>query len=49
MTTEKDAAKLKEMTGIDHAGILVVNVAIDFPGNDGTILRNILKKVLSSS
>ncbi len=46
ITTEKDAVKLAALGGFDHAGIVVVKVAIDFVGEGGTILQGVLDNAL---
>lgn len=42
LTTEKDAVKLRNISGIDPTRIGVVKVSIDFDGGDGTILQSLL-------
>jgi tetraacyldisaccharide 4'-kinase len=49
ITTEKDAVKLAALDGLDDEGILVVKVAIDFVGDGGTILQDLLEKTLHKS
>ncbi len=46
ITTEKDAAKLTRLGGLDHVDILVVKIAIDFAGDGGTILQSVLEQTL---
>ena len=46
LTTEKDAAKLALLGNLDHAGILVVKIAIDFTGHGSTIVQSVLDKTL---
>lgn len=46
ITTEKDAVKLSALGDLEHSDIVVVNVAIDFPGEGGTILQAVLDKAL---
>ncbi len=45
LTTEKDAVKLAQLTGIDTARVLVVKVGIDFEGDGDTILEGVLRQV----
>lgn len=49
LTTEKDATKLVRLAGLEHAGILVLQVAIDFVGNGGTILQMLLRNRLGQA
>jgi tetraacyldisaccharide 4'-kinase len=49
LTTEKDAVKLAELHGLDHVGILVLRIAIDFVDDGGTIFQTVLEKTLSES
>ncbi len=44
VTTEKDAMKLTELRGVDTSNIVVVRVAIDFVGDDGTMLQALLEQ-----
>ena len=46
ITTEKDAAKLKQLSGLEHVDILVLKIEIDFAGDGSTILQNVLKQTL---
>ncbi len=46
LTTEKDAVKLAELDALDHTGIVVVKVAIDFVGDGGTMLQARLDEAL---
>lgn len=46
LTTEKDAAKIGRLKGVDTSRFHVVTVAIDFAGNSGTILQNILEQAV---
>jgi len=46
VTSEKDAVKLVALTDVDLNRIVVVNVAIDFAGEDGTILDELLERTL---
>ncbi len=46
LTTDKDGVKLSRLHGLDPAKILVVKVAIDFVGDDGTMLQSILTRTL---
>lgn len=46
VTTEKDAVKLTALGGFPHISIAVVKVSIDFAGQDGTMLRNVLERSL---
>ncbi len=46
ITTEKDAVKLAMLGGLDRADILVVKIAIDFTGEDGTMLQETLEQAL---
>lgn len=46
ITTEKDAVKLTALGGLDLSDIFVVNVEIDFIGQDGTILQGVLDNTL---
>lgn len=47
LTTEKDAVKISKLTGINTAMIGVVRIAIDFMGNDGTMLQKRLLEALA--
>ncbi len=49
LTTEKDAVKLSQLPALDHTGIGVVKVAIDFVDDGGTILESKLEGVLGVS
>ena len=49
ITTEKDAVKLRAVTGLDHSGIAVIKITIDFAHNGGTIIENVLKDALARS
>ncbi|UCE60131.1 MAG: tetraacyldisaccharide 4'-kinase [Phycisphaerales bacterium] len=49
LTTQKDAAKISMLGRFEHANILVVNIAIDFLGDGGTILRSVLADALPRS
>ena len=49
ITTEKDAIKLAEMKGFNHADIVVVKIAIDFADDGGTILQRLLEEMLVES
>ena len=46
LTTEKDAVKLARLDDLDRRDILVVRIAIDFDGDDGTILDQVLEQAL---
>jgi tetraacyldisaccharide 4'-kinase len=46
ITTEKDAAKLTRLGGLDHVDILVLRIAIDFAGEGCTILQSVLEQTL---
>ena len=46
ITTEKDGVKLTSLAGIDRTDILIVRIAIDFTGDDGTILQEELERAL---
>lgn len=48
LTTEKDAVKLVDLPGVDKQGIAVVQVAIDFLGESGTIWQSILEETISN-
>jgi len=49
LTTEKDAVKLATLPDLDHAGIGVVKITIDFVGDGGTILESMLERVLTAN
>ncbi len=49
LTTQKDAAKISRLGTFEHANILVVKIAIDFMGDDGTILQSVLADALPGS
>lgn len=49
VTSEKDAVKLEGLAGVDFDRIVVVNVAIDFAREDGTILDELLDRTLRQS
>jgi tetraacyldisaccharide 4'-kinase len=49
VTSEKDAVKLAKLAGVDLDRIAVVQVAIDFAGEDGTILDALLDQTLRQS
>lgn len=49
LTTEKDAVKLARLPALDHAGIGVVKISIDFVDDGGTILESSLTNVLAAS
>jgi len=49
VTSEKDAVKLAELAGVDLDRVVVVQVAIDFAGEDGTILDALLDQTLRQS
>ena len=46
VTTEKDAVKLADIVGLDHANIVVVRAGIDFRDDGGTMLDDILERVV---
>ncbi len=48
ITTEKDAMKLRALTGLARNGIAVVRVDIDFEEDDGTILDDLITSALES-
>lgn len=43
LTTEKDAIKVAMLDGVDRRAIAVLKIAIDFSGDGGTILQQVLK------
>lgn len=49
LTTEKDAVKIAELGDLQHLGIAVVKIAIDFRGDGGTILQSVLEQKISKS
>jgi len=49
VTTEKDAVKLAELPGVDLDRIVIIGIAIDFVGEDGTILDELLDQTLRQS
>jgi tetraacyldisaccharide 4'-kinase len=49
VTSEKDAVKLADLGGVDPDRIAVLHVAIDFVGEDGTILDDLLDRSLRRS
>lgn len=49
LTTEKDAVKLRALSGVDRAAIGVVKISIDFTGEGDTILTSILERTLGRS
>ncbi|MBU0717515.1 MAG: tetraacyldisaccharide 4'-kinase [Planctomycetes bacterium] len=49
ITTEKDAVKLTGMANLVNAPIVVVRIAIDFTDDGGTILQQLLEKVVAKS
>jgi len=48
LTTEKDAVKLAELGGLDHARIGVVRIAVDFLDDGGTMLQKALERLIQS-
>ena len=46
LTTEKDAVKLAELGGLDHARIRVIRIEIDFADGSDTILDQLLQRTL---
>jgi tetraacyldisaccharide 4'-kinase len=49
LTTEKDAVKLAQLGGVDHARIRVIRIEIDFADGCDTILDQLLNRTLAAS